>query len=215
MSPPLLYDLTELQRHANRLYGLSAQRTLTAAQSLYEKHKLLSYPRTDSRHISRDVAATLPEVVPAISAPYAAQLAPGTGERPLGQRFVDDAKVTDHHAIIPTDRTANLSALSPDERRLYDLVCRRLLSAWHGDHVWDVTTVITAIHTDSPDHVDRFKSTGTALREAGWKVLDVGSENRAPTSAKDKKDEADDESDSHSRPDSRRVRRRPFSMHRR
>ncbi len=193
MAPPLLYDLTELQRHANRLYGLSAQRTLAAAQSLYEKHKLLSYPRTDSRHISRDVAATLPEAVRAISAHYPGLLAPGTGERPLGPRFVDDAKVTDHHAIIPTDRVANLSALSPDERRLYDLVCRRLLSAWHGDHVWDVTTVITAIHTESPDHLDRFKSVGTAVREPGWKILDPGSEHRAPTSAKDKKEDGGDE----------------------
>ena len=193
MPPPLLYDLTELQRHANRLHGLSAQRTLAAAQSLYEKHKLLSYPRTDSRHISQDVAATLPEVVRAISSPYAALLAPGTGQRPLGRRFVDDSKVTDHHAIIPTDRTANLAALSPDERRLYDLVCRRLLEAWHGDHVWDVTTVITAIHTDSPAHVDRFKSTGTAVREVGWKVLDPGAENRSPPTAKDKTDNAADE----------------------
>ena len=68
----------------------------------YERHKLISYPRTDSRHLSQDVAATLPRIVQAIAAPYQAHLAPGTGERPLGRRFVDDAKVTDHHAIIPT-----------------------------------------------------------------------------------------------------------------
>ena len=106
MAPPLLYDLTELQRHANRLYGFSAQRTLELAQALYEKHKLLSYPRTASRHLSTRVAATLPEVVRAIREPWEALLAPGTGERPLGRRFVDDAKVTDHHAIIPTDDLA-------------------------------------------------------------------------------------------------------------
>ena len=97
-----LYDLTELQRHANRLFGFSAQKTLDTAQALYERHKLISYPRTDSRHLSQDVARTLPRVVAAIAAPYREQLAPGTGERPLGRRFVDDAKVTDHHAIIPT-----------------------------------------------------------------------------------------------------------------
>src|SRR5690606_6755228 len=102
LPPPLGYDLTELQRHVNRLYGLSAQRTLEVAQALYEKHKLISYPRTDCRHLSSEVALTLPEVVRAIAAPYAAWLAPGTGERPLSRRFVDDREVTDHHAIIPT-----------------------------------------------------------------------------------------------------------------
>ena len=95
MAPPQLYDLTELQRHANRLYGFSAQRTLDAAQALYEHHKLLSYPRTDSRHLSQDVAGTLPAIVKAIEAPYREQLAPATGERSLGRRFVDDAKVSD------------------------------------------------------------------------------------------------------------------------
>ena len=103
MAPPLLYDLTELQRHANRLFGFSAQQTLELAQALYERHKLISYPRTDSRHLSQDVAETLPNIVADdCEAPIASMLAPGTGERPLGRRFVDDAKVTDHHAIIPT-----------------------------------------------------------------------------------------------------------------
>ncbi len=114
MPPPLLYDLTELQRHANRLFGFSAQKTLELAQALYEQHKLLSYPRTDSRHLSTDVADTLPRRSCRRSqAPMPAQLAPGTGERALGRRFVDDAKVTDHHAIIPT-------TTSPDVR----LPCR-------------------------------------------------------------------------------------------
>src|SRR6185369_4766962 len=101
MPPPPLYDLTELQRHANRLFGYSAQSTLDTAQALYERHKLIRYPRTDSRHLSQDVARTLPRVVDNIAGPYREQLAPGTGERPLGRRFVDDSKVTDHHAIIP------------------------------------------------------------------------------------------------------------------
>ena len=83
-------------------------------------------------------------VVRAIAAPYRALLAPGTGERPLGRRFVDDSKVTDHHAIIPT--TVPTPAIcTADERKIYDLICRRLLSAWHDDHIWAVTTVITAI----------------------------------------------------------------------
>src|SRR5437762_11457772 len=89
MAPPALYDLTELQRHANRLFGFSAQKTLDLAQALYEKRKLVSYPRTDSRHLSQDVAAMLQQVVMTSAAPYRHRLAPGTGERPLGRRIVD------------------------------------------------------------------------------------------------------------------------------
>src|ERR1700688_696305 len=99
MQPPLLYDLTELQRHANRLFGFSAQQTLDLAQALYERHKLISYPRTDSRHLSADVASTVPVIVSAVSTRYKPQLASGAGQRPLSKRFVDDSKVSDHHAI--------------------------------------------------------------------------------------------------------------------
>lgn len=181
LPPPLLYDLTELQRHANRLYGMSAQRTLDTAQALYENRKVLSYPRTDSRHLSADIAKTLPGIVRTIEAPYVADLAPGTGSRPLGRRFVDDAKVTDHHAILPTGTSAPAS-LSTDERRIYDLVCRRLLSAWHDDHVYSVTTVITAVSSTEGGKpgVDRFHSSGTAVDHVGWKVLDIGGGRRAP-----------------------------------
>ncbi|HLL00745.1 MAG TPA: DNA topoisomerase 3 [Myxococcaceae bacterium] len=178
MAAPLLYDLTELQRHANRLYGFSAQRTLELAQALYEKHKLLSYPRTSSRHLSASVAETLPEVVRAIRRPYEPLLAPGTGERPLSKRFVDDAKVTDHHAIVPTPTSPDGVRLSPDEQRIYELVCRRLLAAWHEDHVWSVTTVITAVSSagaaGAAPKVDRFHSSGTQVVRPGWKVLDIG-----------------------------------------
>ena len=118
MPPPLLYDLTELQRHANRLYGFSAKKTLGLAQTLYEQKKLISYPRTDSRHLSTDVAATLSEIVQGIAGPYRDKLAPGTGERPLSRRFVDDSKVTDHHAIIPTTTSPNLAALEEDEKKI-------------------------------------------------------------------------------------------------
>jgi DNA topoisomerase-3 len=171
MAPLPLYDLTELQRHANRLFGFTAQQTLDVAQALYERHKLISYPRTDSRHLSQDVAVTLPRIVKAIAAPYQAHLAPGSGERPLGRRFVDDAKVTDHHAIIPTTTSPEKANLSSEERKIYDLVCRRLLSAWHDDHIWSVTTVITAIRNG--DVVDRYYTSGTAVQQVGWKVLDI------------------------------------------
>src|SRR5947207_4806323 len=112
MAPLPLYDLTELQRHANRLFGFSAQKTLDTAQALYEHHKLISYPRTDSRHLSQDVAQTLPRVVRTIETPYKQHLAPGTCERPPGKRFVDDAKVTDHHAITPPTTSPAQASLS-------------------------------------------------------------------------------------------------------
>ncbi len=177
MAPPLFYDLTELQRHANRLYGFSAQKTLDVAQALYESYKLISYPRTDSRHLSQDVAPTLLGIVKNIQGPYREHLAPGPGERALGRRFIDDSKVTDHHAIIPTATSAGKSRLSDDERKIYDLICRRLLSAWQDDHIWSVTTVITAI-TNS-DIVDRYHASGTAVQQAGWKVLDIAVEKKA------------------------------------
>src|SRR5262249_59712542 len=88
MAPPPLYDLTELQRHANRLFGFSAQESLDLAQALYERHKLISYPRTDSRHLSHDVATTLPRIVEVIAGPYRQHLAPGPGAGRLGRRFV-------------------------------------------------------------------------------------------------------------------------------
>ncbi len=181
MPPPLLYDLTELQRHANRLFGLSARDTLAIAQSLYETHKLISYPRTDSRHLSQDAAETLPEVIRAIRAPYEGLLAPGTGTSSLGARFVDDSQVTDHHAIIPTPRPARLAALPLGERRLYDLICRRLLAAWHKEHVWAVTNVVTTIKSRDPlPIVDRYHSSGTLVLGPGWKVLDLEPENASP-----------------------------------
>jgi DNA topoisomerase-3 len=176
MPPPLLHDLTDLQRQANRLYGLSAQRTLDVAQSLYEKHKLISYPRTDCRHLSNELAGTLPAVVQAIGGPYSALLAAGTGQRPLSRRFVDDGKVTDHHAIVPTSVSAAGRALTSDERKLYDLICRRLLQAWHADFVWAATEVITEVRAPNAPagEVDSFRSHGTTIEQRGWKVLDLG-----------------------------------------
>lgn len=180
--PPLLYDLTELQRHANRLFGLTAQRTLEVAQSLYERRKLLSYPRTDSRHLSSSVAETLPRVVEAIAEPYRSLLAEGTGGRPLGRRFVDDAAVSDHHAIIPTT-VSPPDDLPGDERAIYDLVCRRLLGAWHADHVFAVTTVVTAVM--GAGGRDAYLSTGTSVEVLGWKALDLAPRRRTKGAGRD------------------------------
>src|SRR5579883_2252436 len=188
LAPPQLYDLTELQRHANRLYGLSAQQTLDTAQALYEKHKLISYPRTDSRHLSQSVARTLGGVIKAIRGRYDdAQIAPGTGQRSLSARFVDDTKVSDHHAIIPTATNPAKANLSEGEAHLYDLICRRLLQAWHDDHLYDVTTVIT--HITNGDITDQYHSTGTAIRQEGWKVLDPVA-TKAAKKSRNKKDAA-------------------------
>src|SRR5450432_3727413 len=177
MGPPLLYDLTELQRHGNRLFGFSAQHTLDTVQALYERHKLISYPRTDSRHLSRDVAVTLPGIIKVIEPPFREHLGPGTGERPLGRRFVDDSKVTDHHAIIPTFISPENASLSAEERKVYDLICRRLLSAWQDDYIWSVTTVITAVR--SGDIIDRYHTSGSVVQQVGWKALDISVEKKA------------------------------------
>jgi DNA topoisomerase-3 len=176
MQPPLLYDLTELQRHANRLFGFSAQQTLDLSQALYERHKLISYPRTDSRHLSADVATTVPGIVAAISKSYLPQLAPGTEERPLSKRFVDDSKVSDHHAIIPTAVSFEKAHLAEDERKIFGLICRRFLMMWHDDYLQAVTTVITLVRNG--EIVDRYRTTGTLVQQTGWKVLDIGAGGR-------------------------------------
>nr|MCU0696333.1 DNA topoisomerase 3 [Myxococcaceae bacterium] len=190
LPPPQLYDLTELQRHANRLYGFSAQRTLELAQALYEQHKLISYPRTDSRHLSTEVSRTLRAVTDAVGPAFHPHLAPGTGDRPLGRRFVDDAEVSDHHAIIPTAVSPVGRNLNTDERRVYELICRRLLQAWHDDFTWAATQVTTLVTT--PGVVDRYLSHGTAIEQLGWKVLDVGPV-RAPTEKRAPGEESEDE----------------------
>ncbi len=187
--PPFLFDLTELQRHANRLLGWSAKKTLEVAQRLYEEKKAITYPRTDSRHLSRDVAATLPRVILALEPAWGKLFAKGTGETPLGGRYVDDAKVSDHHAIVPTPTAPR--DLDREEQALYDLVVRRLLAAWHGEHVAATTTVVTAVGNVAGEPVravDRFRSSGTMVVEAGWKVVE-------PEPASRKKDDDGEEAE--------------------
>ncbi|MCG8592009.1 MAG: DNA topoisomerase 3 [Proteobacteria bacterium] len=172
--PPLLHDLTALQRDANRLYGLSARRTLELAQKLYEEHKLLSYPRTDSRVLSSEAAAQLPDVVRSLAPAYGRWFAAGTGEARLSSRFVNDAEVSDHHALVPTPRAPEQARLSADERRIYDLVARRLLAAWHADQQVALTTAVTAVA--HPDGRDRYRSRGRRVLAPGWTVLEPESD---------------------------------------
>ncbi|GBD46676.1 DNA topoisomerase 3 [bacterium HR41] len=166
--PQLLYDLTSLQRHANVLFGFSARRTLNAAQRLYEEHKAITYPRTNSRYLTGDL---VPEIKPtaelvgrnpqyARAAEYVVSL-----ERLPLQRVVDDTKVEDHHALIPTRAEHDLSKMGPDELRIYDLVVRRFLAVFHPDAVYERTRVETTV----ADHV--FRTSGRRLVEAGWKAV--------------------------------------------
>jgi DNA topoisomerase-3 len=139
---PLLFDLTSLQRTANRRFGWSAARTLELAQALYERHKILTYPRTDSRHLSSDLVHELPALFAALA--QAPEYAAFAGEllahppRP-SRRVVDDAKVHDHHAIIPTGKPVRQGALDRDEQRLFDLVARRFLAAFYPDAEFAIT----------------------------------------------------------------------------
>src|SRR6266487_2439239 len=163
---PLLYDLTSLQRDANRRFGFSARRTLQAAQSLYEDKKAITYPRTSSRWLSGDLVAQL-KATAATLAPIgeyaaAAQYVLGLQQLPLG-RVVNDSKVDDHHAIIPTDVEHDLDRFSPDERRIFDLVARRFLAAFHPPARYARTTVVTLVEEE------RFRTKGKVTLEAGWR----------------------------------------------
>lgn len=169
--PPQLYDLTELQRDANRRFGLSAQQTLDAAQALYER-QALSYPRTDSRHLSTAVAESLPAIVRALTPIYADHVVADSGSRPLGKRFVDDAKVGDHHALIPTDQPPRGIAEGSAEARIYDLVCRRLLMAWHDDRVEVVTRLLTEVPSSRTGEAHLFATQATAITFQGWSALE-------------------------------------------
>lgn len=180
--PPLLYDLTALQRRANQRYGLSADRTLEIAQALYERHKLLTYPRTDARFLSGDVARTLPEILRAVAgvgvyAPMVEAIAP-RAQAP-GDRVVNDAEVGDHHAILPTDRSAAGARLSVDEKRVYDLVVRRLLAALAPDARFATTVLVVAVQPEDPgvlpDDVSaplHLQARGRVCLDEGWQAYD-------------------------------------------
>lgn len=165
--PPLAYDLTELQRDANRRYGFSAQKTLSVLQGLYERRKLVTYPRTDSRYISSDIVATLPSRLKGMSCgPYFEIAAPLLRKKLTpGKRFVDNNKVTDHHAIIPTEQPLRLSELDSDERNLYDLIARRFLAVLYPPCRREQVTIVTEAAGE------RFYSSGSSAKEYGWRAV--------------------------------------------
>jgi DNA topoisomerase-3 len=165
-----LFDLTSLQKECNRLFGLTAKETLDAAQELYEKHKALSYPRTDCRYLSVSVAHTLPAIVKAIAPSYAGFVAANSGELPKA-RWVDDAKIGDHHALIPTAVVPQQLSASSPAALVYDLVCRRMLMMWHPELLEAVTRLLTEVREGGV--ADLYASQGTSVEAAGWTILEL------------------------------------------
>lgn len=164
--PPAAYDLTELQRDANKKYAYSAKETLSIMQSLYEVHKVLTYPRTDSRYLSDDVVGTLPERLRSVMVdeykPLAAEI---MRNRPLQTRFlVNNAKVTDHHAIIPTEEAPDLFRLSGPERNIYDLVVRRFLAVLLPPFEYEETRLTLTVDGET------FTAKGKIVKNQGWKA---------------------------------------------
>lgn len=163
--PPAAYDLTELQRDANKKYAYSAKETLSLMQSLYERHKLLTYPRTDSRYISQDVVATLPERLRSCMVDEYKPLAQEIfRKKPLQTKYlVNDAKVTDHHAIIPTEEQPQLYDLSGPERNIYDLVVRRFLAVLLEPYEYEEIKVTMTIAGET------FTAKGKRVISQGWR----------------------------------------------
>lgn len=162
---PALYDLTELQRDANKLFGYSAKETLNIMQKLYESHKVLTYPRTDSRYLSSDIVPTLQERLKAVAVGEYKQIANKLAVKPIkaNKSFVDNARVSDHHAIIPTEGYVNLSAMNDKERKIYDLVVKRFLAVLLPAHEYEQLTVQAEIQGE------KFIAKGKTVLSAGWK----------------------------------------------
>ncbi|MBU5267064.1 DNA topoisomerase III [Virgibacillus proomii] len=164
---PQLYDLTELQRDANRIFNFSGKQTLSIMQKLYEHHKILTYPRTDSRVISSDIVSTLKDRVKACGVDQYARQANKIlqKELKLSKSVVNNAKVTDHHAIIPTEQAVVLTELNDKELKIYDLVVKRFLAVLSDPYEFEQTTV-----TAEADG-EQFTASGKVVKKQGWKEL--------------------------------------------
>lgn len=168
--PPFLYDLTELQRDGNKLYGFTANQVLDIAQNLYEKRKLITYPRTDSRFLSTDMKKTVEDTLRAINVmPYAKAIATlykdGKLTLKFSKRIIDDKKVTDHHAIIPTKKNPSNINLSEDKKKIYQLIVKRFIAVFYPDFVFQTTKVIVTCEKET------FVSKGKIVKDLGWKKL--------------------------------------------
>lgn len=168
---PGLYDLTTLQREANQKYGFSAKETLNIMQRLYENHKVLTYPRTDSRYIGEDIVPTIKERLKACgTGPYRKLTGPLLGKTiQANAGFVDDKKVSDHHAIIPTEQFVQLDHMTNEERKIYDMVVRRFLSVLYPPFLYDQVTM------EAKAAGETFVASGKVIKSQGWKEVYEGS----------------------------------------
>lgn len=165
-APRLLWDLTSLQREANRRWGFSAARTLTAAQKLYERHKVITYPRTNSRFLTPDIIPSFPRRLRALDKAGYGEYTEALLPKPprLTGRFINPARVRDHHAIIPTEKSAG--NLRGDEAKIYDLVARRFIAAFYPYCEWKETRVVTRVEDED------FESKGKQLVNPGWRQME-------------------------------------------
>ncbi len=164
---PGLYDLTELQRDAHHKFGYSAKETLSTLQRLYEQYKVVTYPRTDSRFLSEDLVETLKDRIKAVNIPPYTPFAHTILRKPLqtNKSFVNDTKVSDHHAIIPTEQTVMISKLSDKERKIYDLIIKRFLAVFFPPFEYEQTTVTGSIKNE------KFVAKGKRVTANGWKAI--------------------------------------------
>ena len=164
---PQLYDLTQLQREANQKFGFSAKETLNIMQRLYENHKVLTYPRTDSRYLTADVMGTIKERLQAINAGVYREFAAPLIRRELPKKpaFVNDAKVSDHHAIIPTEQAPNYIHMSNEERKIYDMVVRRFLAVMYPAYEYEESVLTGEVAGEY------FYARGTRPLHMGWKAV--------------------------------------------
>lgn len=178
--PPKLYDLTELQRDASKKFGYSPKETLSIMQKLYEEHKVLTYPRTDSRYISDDILPTIPERLKACSVPPYSKMCAQILRSPIkpNKNFADNAKVSDHHAIIPTEAYVNLGNFNEKERKIYDLVITRFLLVFFPPFEYEQVAVKVKIGTET------FRASGRVVLSQGYQAV---------CSASDDEEEAEDE----------------------
>ena len=183
---PALYDLTELQRDGNKLFGYSAKETLGIMQKLYEQHKAVTYPRTDSRYLSSDMVGTIADRLRGCGVgPYKALAAKASRGAKASLPIFDDAKVSDHHAIVPTEEPANLSAMNEKERKIYDLVVRRFLAALYPPFEYEQLTVQAAIGGET------FVARGKKVLQAGWKeVYDARFDEEDPDSSEEVREQS-------------------------
>jgi DNA topoisomerase-3 len=170
-SAPGLYDLTTLQREANQKYGFSPKETLNTMQRLYENHKVLTYPRTDSKYIGSDIVPTIRERLKACGTGPYRKLAAAVVNRPVkaDKSFVDDRKVTDHHAIIPTEQFVQLEHMTNEERKIYDMVVRRFLSVLYPPYECEQVVLEGTVAGES------FVAKGSVVKALGWKEVYEGS----------------------------------------